>query len=308
MSIGAKHWALAQTVEGGSSPKIVLFFLADWIIGDDQVECWPSVETLAFETGMNRQTIMKATAALERQGLIEKRVEWSGLRKRVFYRLCGFDPVEWKKSTRPQCPNSRTSEIADVRNPGCTKSRTSEISYHGGTKSHTTDGTKNRTSDGTKFRTGTGNNRDIQETTGNSLSPLAPARDDLAPSAAVDGELFPELQDYGPRMRCEPEKVRQLYNQILPELPECQILSKTRKTHIEARFRQLAKEEGFTTSKEVLDGFRIFFEGVKRSDFLMGRKDPGIGRTRAFRADLDWLMKESNFIKVCEGKYMNSNS
>ena len=308
MSIGAKHWALAQTVEGGSSPKIVLFFLADWIIGDDQVECWPSVETLAFETGMNRQTIMKATAALERQGLIEKRVEWSGLRKRVFYRLCGFDPVEWKKSTRPQCPNSRTSEIVDVRNPGCTKSRTSEISYHGGTKSHTTDGTKNRTSDGTKFRTGTGNNRDIQETTGNSLSPLAPASDDHAPSTAVDGELFPELQDYGPRMRCEPEKVRQLYNQILPELPECQILSKTRRTHIEARFRQLAKEEGFTTSKEVLDGFRIFFEGVKRSDFLMGRKDPGIGRTRAFRADLDWLMKESNFIKVCEGKYMNSNS
>lgn len=141
-----------------------------------------------------------------------------------------------------------------------------------------------------------------------SLSPLAPARDDHAPTASVDGELFPELQDYGPRMRCEPEKVRQLYNQILPELPECQILSKTRKTHIEARFRQLAKEEGFTTSKEVLDGFRIFFEGVKRSDFLMGRKDPGIGRTRAFRADLDWLMKESNFIKVCEGKYMNSNS
>ena len=140
------------------------------------------------------------------------------------------------------------------------------------------------------------------------MSPLAPASDDHAPTAAVDGELFPELEDYGPHMRCEPEKVRQLYNQILPELPECQILSKTRRTHIEARFRQLAKEEGFTTSKEVLDGFRIFFEGVKRSDFLMGRKDPGVGRTRAFRADLDWLMKESNFIKVCEGKYMNSNS
>ena len=308
MSVGAKHWALAQTVEGGSSPRIVLFFLADWIIGDDQVECWPSVETLAFETGMNRQTIMKATAALERQGLIEKHVEWSGLRKRVFYRLRGFDPVEWKKSTRPQSPNSRTSEIVDVRNPGCTESRTSEIPYHGGTKSRTADGTKSHTTDGTKSRTGTGNNRDIQGITGTSISPLAPASDAPAPSAAVDGELFPELQDYGPRMRCEPEKVRQLYNQILPELPECQILSKTRRTHIEARFRQLAKEEGFTTSKEVLDGFRIFFEGVKRSDFLMGRKDQGIGRTRAFRADLDWLMKESNFIKVCEGKYMNSNS
>lgn len=178
MSIGAKHWALAQTVEGGSSPRIVLFFLADWIIGDDQVECWPSVETLAFETGMNRQTIMKATAALERQGLIEKRVEWSGIRKRVFYRLRGFDPVEWKKSTRPQSPNSRTSEIVDVRNPGCTESRTSEIPYHGGTKSRTADGTKSHTTDGTKSRTGTGNNRDIQGITGTSMSPLARASDD----------------------------------------------------------------------------------------------------------------------------------
>ena len=186
MSIGAKHWALAQTVEGGSSPRIVLFFLADWIIGDDQVECWPSVETLAFETGMNRQTIMKATAALERQGLIEKHVEWSGLRKRVFYRLRGFDPVEWKKSTRPQSPNSRTSEIVDVRNPGCTESRTSEIPYHGGTKSRTADGTKSHTTDGTKSRTGTGNNRDIQGITGTSMSPLAPASDELALTPEVE--------------------------------------------------------------------------------------------------------------------------
>ena len=307
MSVGAKHWALTQKVEGGSSPKIVLYFLAEWIIGDNQTECWPSVETLAFETGFNRQTVMKATASLEKQGLITKRAEWlqedKSLKKRVYYRLNGYVPAEWENSLRPESPNLRKSKKSEVQDPGGTKSRTTD-----GTKSRTTDGTKSRTTDGTKSRTGTGNNRDIQGTTGTSSPPLAPASDAPAPSAAVDGELFPELQDYGPRMRCEPEKVRQLYNQILPELPECQILSKTRRSHIEARFRQLAKEEGFTTSKEVLDGFRIFFEGVKRSDFLMGRKDPGIGRTRAFRADLDWLMKESNFIKVCEGKYMNSNS
>lgn len=198
MSIGAKHWALAQTVEGGSSPRIVLFFLADWIIGDDQVECWPSVETLAFETGMNRQTIMKATAALERQGLIEKRVEWSGLRKRVFYRLRGFDPVEWKKSTRPQSPNSGTYEIVDVRNPGCTESRTSEISYHGGTKS--------RTADGTKSRTGTGNNKNIQGITGTSLSPLAPASDEL--------ELTPEVEK-----PTEKEKPKAKKSRRMPQTP-----------------------------------------------------------------------------------------
>lgn len=305
MSVGAKHWALAQKVEGGSSPRIILFFLADWMIGDDQTECWPSLDTLVFETGMNRQTIIKATAALERQGLISKRVQWlradgGALRKRVYYRLLGFRPEEWINSKRPESPKSRTSEISDVQESERTGSHTQE-----GTKNRTHLSTKNRTQEGTKFRTGTGNTGIRQEDTGTSLSPLAVASDAPAPTDPVDGELFPELQDYGPRLRCEPEKVRQLYNTILPELRECTVLSKARRSHIEARFRQLAKEEGFTTSKEVLEGFRIFFEGVKQSDFLMGRTAPGVGRTRAFKADLDWLMNETNFIKVCEGKYMN---
>lgn len=190
MSVGAKHWALSQTVEGGSSPRIVLFFLADWVIGDDQTECWPTVDTLSFETGMNRQTIMKATASLEKQGLIEKRVEWTGLRKRVFYRLCGFDPTEWANAPRPKSPNARTSEISEVQDLGGTKPRTSEISYHGGTKSHTTDGTKNRTSDGTKSRTGTGINRKEQEVTG-----IASA----ASASASEPTLFPEVDQPKPK-------------------------------------------------------------------------------------------------------------
>lgn len=190
MSVGAKHWALSQTVAGGSSPRIVLFFLADWVIGDDQTECWPTVDTLSFETGMNRQTIMKATASLEKQGLIEKRVEWNGLRKRVFYRLCGFDPKVWVNAPRPKNPSARTSEISDVRNLGGSESRTSEISYHGGTKSRTTDSPKSRTTDGTKSRTGTGINRKEQEVTG-----IASA----ASASASEPTLFPEVDQPKPK-------------------------------------------------------------------------------------------------------------
>lgn len=190
MSVGAKHWALSQTVAGGSSPRIVLFFLADWVIGDDQTECWPTVDTLSFETGMNRQTIMKATASLEKQGLIEKRVEWNGLRKRVFYRLCGFDPKVWVNAPRPKNPSARTSEISDVRNLGGSESRTSEISYHGGTKSRTADSPKSRTTDGTKSRTGTGINRKEQEVTG-----IASA----ASASASEPTLFPEVDQPKPK-------------------------------------------------------------------------------------------------------------
>lgn len=152
MSVGAKHWALAQKVEGGSSPRIILFFLADWMIGDDQTECWPSLDTLVFETGMNRQTIIKATAALERQGLISKRVQWlradnGSLRKRVYYRLLGFRPEEWINSKRPESPKTSKSEISDVQETERTGSHTQE-----GTKNRTHLSTKNRTQEGVRGR------------------------------------------------------------------------------------------------------------------------------------------------------------
>lgn len=183
MSVGAKHWALAQKVEGGSSPRIILFFLADWMIGDDQTECWPSLDTLVFETGMNRQTIIKATASLERQGLILKRVQWlradgGALRKRVYYRLLGFRPEEWINSKRPESPKSRTSEISDVQESERTGSHTQE-----GTKNRTHLSTKNRTQDGTKFRTGTGNTGIRQEDTG--IDTREPS-DDLVLSADTE--------------------------------------------------------------------------------------------------------------------------
>lgn len=158
MSVGAKHWALAQKVEGGSSPRVVLFYLADWVIGANQTECWPPLDTLVFETGMNRQTIMKATASLEKQGLITKRTEWlrsdKSLKKRVVYCLNGYVPSQWVNSKRPNAPDSTkscTSEKLYVQDLEPTGNRTFD-----GTKSHTFEGTKNRTFDGTKFRTVTG--------------------------------------------------------------------------------------------------------------------------------------------------------
>ena len=139
-------------------------------------------------------------------------------------------------------------------------------------------------------------------------TPASPLPDFVEePAGGASLSLVPEnAVTVGTRMRCEPEKVRQIYNELLPELPECTMLTKTRRSHIEARFRQLAKEEGFKTSDEVLDGFRDFFTSVRSSPFLMGLKDPGKGRTKAFRANLDWLMTESNFVKVCEGRYFDN--
>lgn len=128
MSAGAKHWALAQKVEGGSAPRILLFYLADWIIGVDQTECWPSVERLVFETGMNRKTIIKALSSLEGQGLISKRSVWAydenknvPKRRNVFC-LLGYVPADWKDSKRP----STAGESAVVPNLERTENGTSQ--------------------------------------------------------------------------------------------------------------------------------------------------------------------------------------
>lgn len=165
MSVWARHWALAQSVggEGASraARRCVLNDLADWMIGEDAVECCPTIEMISFDTGFNRQTVMKALAALVDQGLVSRRYEWEGLKKRAFYSFVGYVPNEWKNSLRPEVrnpegPTFRTSESSEVRNPGGPKSHTT-----GGTKSRTTQGPKSHTSGGTKFRTDTGNKQGI---------------------------------------------------------------------------------------------------------------------------------------------------
>ena len=119
MSVGAKHWALAQKVEGGSAPRILLFYLADWIIGADQTECWPSVERLVFETGMNRKTIIKALSSLEEQNLITKRSVWvyddnkNVPKRRNVFGLVGFVPSEWENSKRPS-PEGESTEVPNL--------------------------------------------------------------------------------------------------------------------------------------------------------------------------------------------------
>ena len=63
MSVPARKWALSKRT-GSSARRAVLNCLADWMIGENAVECWPSIDTIVFETEMNRKTVMKATAEL----------------------------------------------------------------------------------------------------------------------------------------------------------------------------------------------------------------------------------------------------
>lgn len=157
MSIPAVHWALSQRT-GSSSRKAVLKCIAEWMIGEKAVDCYPTVEQIAFETELNRKTVMDATRALEKAGFIKKRracnkkLQWE-----THYTLVGYEPSEWIGSRRPEC---RTFENPNVPKPEGTKNGTFE-----GTKTGTSVSPKNGTYEDTKNGTRTRIDMEDKEST-----------------------------------------------------------------------------------------------------------------------------------------------
>jgi len=89
---------------------------------------------------------------------------------------------------------------------------------------------------------------------------------------------------------CPYQDIVDVYHEILPNLPEVKILSDKRKKYLKSRWlgSKAAQEVGW---------WRDYFEKVSQSDFLMGRTE------NKFQANFEWLITESNFIKVLEGNY-----
>lgn len=82
--------------------------------------------------------------------------------------------------------------------------------------------------------------------------------------------------------------IADLYNQICISFPKVKKLSEQRKKAIKARLRVYS-----------LDDFKILFEMAEQSDFLKGINN------RNWSADFDWLLNDTNIVKVLEGKYNN---
>lgn len=93
---------------------------------------------------------------------------------------------------------------------------------------------------------------------------------------------------------CPYETIVALYHEVLPELRACKTLTETRKSYLRQRW---AAKPGTDLAK-----WRAFFEYVKTCPFLLGQSDGSHGRP-PFVADLEWLVKPSNYAKIVEGKY-----
>jgi uncharacterized protein YdaU (DUF1376 family) len=89
---------------------------------------------------------------------------------------------------------------------------------------------------------------------------------------------------------CPHVEIIKLYHEILPSLQKVKEWTEQRQKILRTRWNE--KEE-----RQTLEWWHLFFQYVSESDFLMGRIKP------EFQAELEWLVRPKNFVKVIEGKY-----
>jgi hypothetical protein len=94
---------------------------------------------------------------------------------------------------------------------------------------------------------------------------------------------------------CPQEKIIELYHDILPMCPRVLIWNRVRRKYLKCRWNENPKHQ-------TLKWWSNYFNHVKQFDFLIGKKDGQNGKP-PFVADLEWLIRSSNFTKVIEGKY-----
>jgi hypothetical protein len=103
---------------------------------------------------------------------------------------------------------------------------------------------------------------------------------------------------------CPHQEIISIYHNTLPELPKVLSWNKTREGYLKQRWRQLFVEFECKSAEEGLDWFKNdFFQFVRDSKFLMGKVQSKDRNT--FLADLEWMIKPTNFTKIIERKYEN---
>lgn len=93
---------------------------------------------------------------------------------------------------------------------------------------------------------------------------------------------------------CPHEAIVALYHETLPALPRVAVWDERRRTYLRSRWRE-------SQDRQSLDWWKRLFGYVGKSDFLMGRVETN-GR-KPFQANLEWILKPSNFVKIIEGNY-----
>lgn len=109
----------------------------------------------------------------------------------------------------------------------------------------------------------------------------------------IEGEEEGEEEGYlkvskAPSAPTPHQEVIEIYHRELPELPNVVALNESRRKQIRTHHTGIMESD--------LGNWRGYFQAVRRSDFLMGRR-------KEWRADFDFLLRTKTPLKVLEGSY-----
>lgn len=127
----------------------------------------------------------------------------------------------------------------------------------------------------------------------------------LPPDSLIPDSLIQKLSSAAqpadpPGDNCPHSEIIAAYHAQLPALARVREWTPARQKLLRSRWREKPERQS-------VEWWTEFFAYVGRSDFLMGRVSARPGAT-VFEADLEWLVKPSNFVKVLEGKYDNRSA
>jgi uncharacterized protein YdaU (DUF1376 family) len=91
--------------------------------------------------------------------------------------------------------------------------------------------------------------------------------------------------------QCPHQKIIDLYHERLPMLTRVKVWNAKRQNQLRTRWKEEPKRQS-------LDYWARLFDYIAESDLLTGRAG-------SWKADLEWITKSENFVKIIEGKYTN---
>ena len=106
------------------------------------------------------------------------------------------------------------------------------------------------------------------------------------------------------RLPCPTQKIIELFNATLPLMPQVKVVTFTRRRVLATRWAECSKADKYVDEADGLQCFKDFFERIEKSNFLNG-KAPATAGHKIFRANFDWIINATNFVKISEGNYDN---
>lgn len=101
---------------------------------------------------------------------------------------------------------------------------------------------------------------------------------------------------------CPHERIVQIYHETLPMLPKVKNWDENRQGYLRTRWRERMSAGKYSSLQEGLDYWKRLFVHIRENcPWLTGQIEGRNGR--AFMADLEWIVRPTNFNKIIEGRY-----